>query len=62
MPLGALLIAVFVPLKLKRELLVRELQVSTEWGRRAFIIWLMLLKYIAPIAIIIVFLSTLGVF
>ncbi|MEJ8545410.1 sodium-dependent transporter [Brevibacillus borstelensis] len=62
MPLGALLIALFVPLKLKQELLVKELQVSKEWGKRAFVIWLMLLKYVAPVAIILVFLSTLGIF
>lgn len=60
MPVGAFLIAVFVPLRLKREMLMRELQVSTNWGRRAFAVWLLLLRYVAPIAIIIVFISSLG--
>ncbi|QQE72949.1 sodium-dependent transporter [Brevibacillus composti] len=60
MPVGAFLIAVFVPLRLKREMLMRELQVSTNWGRRAFAVWLLLLRYVAPFAIIIVFISSLG--
>jgi neurotransmitter:Na+ symporter, NSS family len=60
MPLGALLIAVFVPLKMKREVLLHELQARTPLGRKLFAAWLLLLKYVAPIAIIIVFLHSLG--
>jgi len=62
LPLGALLIAVFVPLKLKREVLQSELQVSSTWGRRLFLLWLFLLRFAAPIAIIVVFVHMLGVF
>ncbi|USG63705.1 sodium-dependent transporter [Brevibacillus ruminantium] len=62
MPLGAFLIAIFVPLRLKREVLIHELQVSTDWGRRAFAAWLLLLRYVAPVAIILVFLSSLNLF
>lgn len=62
LPLGALLIAVFVPLKIKREVLQSELQVSSTWGRRLFLLWLFLLRFAAPIAIIVVFVHMLGVF
>lgn len=60
MPLGALLIAVFVPLKMKREVLIQELQARTPLGRKLFAAWLLLLKYAAPLAIIVVFLHSLG--
>ncbi|WP_400163983.1 sodium-dependent transporter [Brevibacillus sp. TJ4] len=62
LPLGALLIAVFVPLKIKRETLVRELRATTSLGRRLFAVWLLLIKYVSPIAIIFVFLHSFGVF
>lgn len=62
LPLGALLIAVFVPLKIKREVLQSELQVSSTWGRRLFLLWLFLLRFAAPIAIVVVFVHMLGVF
>ncbi|MGG1660231.1 sodium-dependent transporter [Brevibacillus sp. NRS-1366] len=61
MPLGALLIAIFVPLKMKRELLMKELQADSPVGRRLFVLWLLLLKYVAPLAILFVFLNTLGI-
>lgn len=60
MPLGALLIAVFVPLKMKREVLIQELQARTPLGRKLFAAWLLLLTYAAPLAIIVVFLHSLG--
>ncbi|KQL49111.1 hypothetical protein AN963_04890 [Brevibacillus choshinensis] len=60
MPLGALLIAVFVPLKMKRETLIHELQVKSSAGRKMFVLWLFLLKYMAPLAILFVFLNMLG--
>ncbi|MGG4452929.1 sodium-dependent transporter [Brevibacillus porteri] len=61
MPLGALLIAIFVPLKMKRETLINELGAHTSLGKRLFIIWLLLIKYVAPIAILAVFLKMLGI-
>ncbi|MED1801605.1 sodium-dependent transporter [Brevibacillus porteri] len=61
MPLGALLISIFVPLKMKRETLINELGVHTSLGKRLFIIWLLLIKYVAPIAILAVFLQMLGI-
>ncbi len=61
MPLGALLIAVFVPLKMKRETLLHELNAKTSAGRKLFVLWLVLLKYVAPLAILFVFLNLLGI-
>ncbi len=61
MPLGVLLVAIFVPLKMKKDVLMRELGVSKNKGYKLFILWLFLLRYIAPIAIIIVFLNVIGV-
>ncbi|GGE64001.1 sodium-dependent transporter [Priestia taiwanensis] len=61
MPLGVLLVAIFVPLKMKKEVLMKELGVSENKGYKLFILWLMLLRYVAPIAIIIVFLDVIGV-
>jgi NSS family neurotransmitter:Na+ symporter len=60
MPLGALLIAVFVPLKMKRETLLDELKVKSGAGRKLFVLWLLLLKYLAPLAILCVFLYMVG--
>ncbi|NTU30300.1 sodium-dependent transporter [Brevibacillus sp. HB1.1] len=61
MPLGALLISIFVPLKMKRETLINELGAHTSLGKRLFVIWLLLIKYVAPIAILAVFLQMLGI-
>lgn len=61
MPLGVLLVAIFVPLKMKKEVLMRELGVSQQKGYTLFLVWLLLLRYLAPIAIIIVFLDVLGI-
>ncbi|MED0738546.1 sodium-dependent transporter [Aneurinibacillus thermoaerophilus] len=61
MPLGALLIAIFVPLKMKRDMLLKEISMGSTNGRRFFAVWLMLLRYVAPIVIIIVFMDVLDV-
>ncbi|WP_085523144.1 sodium-dependent transporter [Tuberibacillus sp. Marseille-P3662] len=61
MPLGALLIAIFVPLKIKRETLWQEFTAGLTYGRRLFALWLFLIRYLAPIAIIIVFLDVLNI-
>lgn len=61
MPLGVLLVAIFVPFKMKKDVLMKELGVSKNKGYKLFVVWLFLLRYIAPIAIIIVFLNVIGV-
>ena len=61
MPLGVLLVSIFVPLKMKKDVLMKELGVSKNKGYKVFVLWLFLLRFIAPIAIIIVFLNVLGI-
>ena len=61
MPLGVLLVSIFVPFKMKKDVLMKELGVSKNKGYKLFVLWLFLLRYIAPIAIIIVFLNVLGI-
>ncbi|MFC0273913.1 sodium-dependent transporter [Metabacillus herbersteinensis] len=60
MPLGALLISIFVPLKLSKQQLMDELTQGSSIGKKLFTIWFILLKYVAPVAIILVFLDVLG--
>ncbi|MUK88496.1 hypothetical protein GMD78_08835 [Ornithinibacillus sp. L9] len=62
MPLGALLIAIFVSQKVSKDVLFTELKSGSNIGRGFFSIWYILLKYVTPIAIIIVFLDVLGLF
>lgn len=61
MPIGVLLVAIFVPRKMKKEVLMKELGVSKNKGYKLFLLWLYILRYVAPIAIIIVFLDVLGI-
>ncbi len=61
MPLGALLISIFIPLKLSKKDLFDELRQGSNVGKFFFYIWFYLLKYVTPIAIIIVFLDALNV-
>jgi neurotransmitter:Na+ symporter, NSS family len=60
MPLGALLISIFVPLKISKSALYEEITLGSKSGKLFFNIWYYLLKYVTPIAIIIVFLDVLG--
>ena len=61
MPIGVLLVAIFVPLKMKKEVLMKELGVSKNKGYKLFVLWLFVLRYVAPIVIGIVFLDVIGV-
>ncbi|MDV2686456.1 sodium-dependent transporter [Alkalihalophilus lindianensis] len=62
MPLGALLISLFVPLKMSKTTLFNELKQGSSVGSKLFIAWYFLLKYVTPFAIIIVFLDAIGLF
>ena len=62
MPLGALLISIFIPLKISKTELFDEMKQGSKVGKFFFNIWFYLLKYLTPVAIIIVFLDALGVF
>jgi neurotransmitter:Na+ symporter, NSS family len=61
MPLGALAISIFVTTKVPKKDLLEELQQGSKVGKVFFNVWFYLLKYVTPIAIIVVFLDALGV-
>ncbi|MCM3163852.1 sodium-dependent transporter [Metabacillus litoralis] len=61
MPLGALLISIFVPLKISKKVLFDELSQGSSLSKKIFTIWYLLLKYVSPIVIIFVFLDALGI-
>ncbi|MEH7145860.1 sodium-dependent transporter [Priestia megaterium] len=60
MPLGALLIAIFVPWKMKKDALIEEFKHGSTNVKRWFSLWLLAIRYIAPVLIIIVFINMLG--
>ncbi|WP_100402919.1 sodium-dependent transporter [Bacillus sp. FJAT-42315] len=60
MPLGAFLIAIFVPLKMDKQLLIEELSKGAGNVKSWFALWLLLLRFVVPIIIIIVFLDVTG--
>lgn len=60
LPVGALLISIFAGFKIKKDVLLAEINSDKNYGRKFFAIWLFMIKYIAPIAIIIVFLDAIG--
>ena len=61
MPIGALLIALFIGFKMPRTVLLEEISTGTTYGKRIFAIWFLMIKYIVPIAIVLVFLDVIGV-
>ena len=56
MPIGALLISIFVSYKMKKNVLKNEL-IQTSNARYLFEVWYFLLRYVVPIVIIVVFLD-----
>lgn len=60
MPVGALLISIFAAFKMPRKVLMDEISAGSDYGKRIFAVWFLLIKYVAPIAIIIVFLDAIG--
>ncbi|HLR53616.1 MAG TPA: sodium-dependent transporter, partial [Pseudogracilibacillus sp.] len=59
MPIGALLIAIFVGFKIPKQRLLEEIKHGSHSGKKIFAVWFLLIKYVAPVAIIIVFLDVL---
>jgi len=59
LPLGGLLIALFVGWKMKRETSMQELDIN-DGMHMGYRIWRVLVKYVAPIAVAIVFLKVTG--
>lgn len=60
MPLGVLLISIFVPLKIKKEVLRQELLQHSKAGSWFFHLWYTVMRFIVPVVIILVFLDSLG--
>ena len=56
LPLGGLLIALFAGWLMSERSLRQELRVS----RPAFRLWLLVLRYVAPVAVLLIFLNALG--
>lgn len=61
MPIGSLLIAIFVPLKMKKSALYDELIKGSQLKKGLFNIWYFLLRFVAPVLILAVMLDVLGV-
>ena len=57
LPIGALLISIFVSYRLKREDVRHEIQQGSSISSSMFNAWIILLRYIVPVAIVLVFLS-----
>ncbi|MBU9721760.1 MULTISPECIES: sodium-dependent transporter [Bacillaceae] len=62
LPLGALLISLFVPYRVKKAVIYEELTKGSNMNKHIFNIWYFLVKYIIPVVIILVFLNVLGIF
>ena len=60
LPVGALFISLFVGFQLKRLHVEEEFLSGSSYGKKIFKIWYFLIRYIAPIAIAIVLLSSIG--
>ncbi|MFC4322911.1 sodium-dependent transporter [Litchfieldia salsa] len=60
LPLGALLISIFISYKVPKNELFEEIRQGSSIGKVAFALWLFIIKYITPIAIIVVFLDAIG--
>jgi neurotransmitter:Na+ symporter, NSS family len=61
MPLGVLLISIFVPLKIKKEVLRQELLQHSKGGSWLFSLWYNVMRFVVPVVIIVVFLDSLGI-
>lgn len=60
LPLGSLLIALFIGFKMDRKLLKEEFHLGGQWSDGWYSSWWMLMRVLVPITICIVFLNTLG--
>ncbi|MEK5103430.1 sodium-dependent transporter [Cytobacillus sp. FSL W7-1323] len=62
LPFGALLIALFVSYRMKKDLLKSEIIMNSTALTGVFNVWFFLMRYIVPIIIVIVFLDSSGLF
>lgn len=61
LPIGAFLISIFVSRKVSKEVLYEELNQGSNIKKALFNVWFYLVKYLIPIAILIVFMDVLGI-
>jgi NSS family neurotransmitter:Na+ symporter len=61
MPLGALLISIFVSYKMKIDILKSEVIQGSKGLNGLFSVWYLLMRYVVPIVIVVVFLNVVGV-
>lgn len=61
LPLGALFISIFVGYRVPRKLVKKELELGTKGLGKLFDLWYFSIRYVVPIAIIIVFLNSVGI-
>ncbi|HLR51529.1 MAG TPA: sodium-dependent transporter, partial [Candidatus Avamphibacillus sp.] len=61
MPIGAFAIAIFTAFKVPRKVLLEEISYGSKLGKKIFALWFMIIKYVVPVAIVIVFLDVIGV-
>ncbi|WAA12487.1 sodium-dependent transporter [Fervidibacillus halotolerans] len=61
MPLGAFFISIFVPLKMKKSVLFSELDSGNTIPLFLFNVWFYILRYVAPVAILLVLFDVLGI-
>ncbi|MCU1807838.1 sodium-dependent transporter [Cytobacillus firmus] len=61
LPLGCLLIALFITLRMDKGLVKEEFLVGSDISQAMYTAWSILMKVVVPVTIVVVFLSTLGV-
>ncbi|MFT4414022.1 sodium-dependent transporter [Fredinandcohnia humi] len=61
LPIGALFISIFVSYKIPRNELLKELRLGSNLHIPLFQTWFVLIRYIVPVVIVIVFLDSLGI-
>ena len=62
LPLGALFISLFIGWQMKRIAVQKEFEMGADPGFSFFKLWYFLIRFIVPIAIILVFLTSIGLF
>lgn len=62
LPIGALFISLFIGYQMKRIQVQKEFESGSNLGPRFFKLWYVLIRYIVPVAIILVFFSSIGLF
>ncbi|MBM7604907.1 NSS family neurotransmitter:Na+ symporter [Metabacillus crassostreae] len=61
LPLGCLLIALFITFKMNKQLVKDEFTLSNKLSPGMFTLWSFLMRWVVPLTIIVVFLGTLGI-